>query len=85
MDFIQAKRKNFINASTGYHAFTAAVASTSASNIQLLQLLAKADCGIQEWKHNGLFSCSSFSNASLMFSPSEDMVVASEALHQAVV
>ena len=29
-----------------------AVASTSALNRQLLQLLAKVDCGLQTWKHD---------------------------------
>ena len=51
--------------SARYHAFTAAavVANT------------KVDCGLQEWKRNGHFSCCFFSSASPMLSPSENVGV----------
>ena len=54
-DLVQDYEKVTINASARNHASTADVASTSVSNKQLLQLLAKVDCGLQERKHNGLF------------------------------
>ena len=70
---VQAYEKEPFNASTKNHASTADVASTSVSNEQLLQLLAKVDCVLQEQKRNGLFSCSFFSSASLMLSSSENV------------